>query len=99
MAEQCRLALSPGYLEARLTVPRAQVNPVGQREVLVDGSPSWRLDARRWEARARVSPESQARDAATRLRRGSLSVIPDCDHLPHVECPGSFVAALDRFLS
>jgi hypothetical protein len=42
LAEQCRLVLSPGYLEARLTVPRAQVNPVGQREVLVDGFPSWR---------------------------------------------------------
>ena len=34
LAEQRRLALSPGYLEAHLTALRAQVAPGGQREVL-----------------------------------------------------------------
>jgi pimeloyl-ACP methyl ester carboxylesterase len=51
-----------------------------------------------WGARDRVFPESQARDAAARLKDGSLAVIPDCGHLPHVECPGRFVAELERFL-
>src|SRR5919112_1671592 len=40
LAEQCRLAQSPGYLEAHLTVLRALVRPLGQREMLVDRLPS-----------------------------------------------------------
>lgn len=36
VAEQCRLARSPGYLEAHLTALRALVGPFGQRELLVD---------------------------------------------------------------
>src|SRR5215210_2097487 len=36
IAEQCRLAQSPGSLEAHLTVLRTLVSPLGQREVLVD---------------------------------------------------------------
>jgi pimeloyl-ACP methyl ester carboxylesterase len=31
LAEQCRLALSPGYLEAHMTVLRTLVSPLGQR--------------------------------------------------------------------
>jgi pimeloyl-ACP methyl ester carboxylesterase len=98
-AEQCRLARSPGYLEAHLTVLRALVDPGGQREVLVDRLPLLEIPTLVvWGARDRVFPESQAKDAAARLRRGSLAVIPDCGHLPHVECPDRFVAALDEFL-
>jgi pimeloyl-ACP methyl ester carboxylesterase len=51
-----------------------------------------------WGARDRVFPESQARNAAARLRKGSLAVIPDCGHMPHVECPDPFLATLDGFL-
>ena len=99
LAEQCRLARSPGYLEAHLTVLRALVDPGGQREVLVDRLPLLEVPTLVvWGARDRVFPDSQARDAAARLRRGSLAVIPDCGHLPHVECPDRFVAALDQFL-
>src|SRR5215210_7271411 len=36
LAEQCRLARSPGYLEAHLTALRALLDPFGQREVMVD---------------------------------------------------------------
>ena len=99
LAEQCRLARSPGYLEAHLTVLRALVDPGGQREVLVVRLPLLEIPTLIvWGARDRVFPESQAKDAAARLRRGSLAVIPDCGHLPHVECPDRFVAALDQFL-
>ena len=100
LAEQCRLALSPGYLEAHMTVLRALVSPLGQREVLVNRLPSLKIRTLVvWGARDRVFPESQARDAAARLHEGSLAVIPDCGHIPHVECPGRFVGVLGEFLS
>ena len=98
LAEQRRLALSPGYLEAHLTALRAQVSPGGQREVLVDQLSLLKMPTLVvWGARDRVFPEPQARDAAARLHEGSLAVIPDCGHMPHVECPDLFVAALDEF--
>jgi pimeloyl-ACP methyl ester carboxylesterase len=98
LVEQRRLALSPGYLEAHLTALRAQVSPGGQREVLVDQLSLLKMPTLVvWGARDRVFPESQARDAAAHLHEGSLAVIPDCGHMPHVECPDLFVAALDEF--
>jgi pimeloyl-ACP methyl ester carboxylesterase len=98
LAEQCRLARSPGYLEAHMTVLRTLVDPAGQREILLDQLPLLEVPTLVvWGARDRVFPESQARDAAARLRKGSLAVIPDCGHLPHIECPDRFVAALERF--
>jgi pimeloyl-ACP methyl ester carboxylesterase len=99
LAEQCRLALSPGYLEAHLTVLRALVGPFGQREVLVDRLLSLKMPTLVvWGARDRVFPESQARDAVARLQEGSLALIPDCGHMPHVECPDRFLGALEGFL-
>jgi len=99
LAEQCRLAQSPGYLEAHLSVLRAIVSPLGQREVLVDRLPSLKVPTLVvWGERDRVLPQFQARDAVTRLRDGSLSLIPDCGHVPHVECPDRFLGALEGFL-
>jgi 2-hydroxy-6-oxonona-2,4-dienedioate hydrolase len=99
VAEQCRLALSPGYLEAHLAVLRTQVGFGGQREVLVDQLPLLEIPTLVvWGARDRVFPECQARVAAARLQEGSLAVVPDCGHMPHVECPDRFLAALDDFL-
>jgi pimeloyl-ACP methyl ester carboxylesterase len=99
LAEQCRLARSPGYLEAHVTALRGQVYPGGQREVLVDQLPSLRIRTLVvWGERDRVFPESQARDATSRLREGSLALIPDCGHMPHVECPDLFLTAFDEFL-
>jgi pimeloyl-ACP methyl ester carboxylesterase len=99
LAEQCRLAQSPGYLEAHLTVLRALVSLAGQREVLVDRLASLKIPTLVvWGARDRVFPESHAREAVVRLREGSLVLIPDCGHMPHVECPDRFLAALDKFL-
>lgn len=99
LAEQCRLARSPGYLEAHLTVLRALVSPLGQREVLVDRLPSLKIPALVvWGERDRVFPCSQAKRAVARLQEGSLALIPDCGHMPHVECPDRFLGALDGFL-
>jgi 4,5:9,10-diseco-3-hydroxy-5,9,17-trioxoandrosta-1(10),2-diene-4-oate hydrolase len=99
LAEQCRLALWPGYLEAHLTALRALVGPFGQREVLVDRLPSLKIPTLVvWGARDRVFPESHAREAVAQLPEGSLALIPECGHMPHVECPDRFLAALDGFL-
>ena len=97
--EQRRLALSPGYLEAHMTVLRALVSPLGQREVLVDQLSLLKMPTLVvWGARDRVFPESQAKVAATRLPEGSLAIISECGHMPHVECPDRFLATLDGFL-
>jgi 2-hydroxy-6-oxonona-2,4-dienedioate hydrolase len=99
LAEQCRLAQSPGYLEAHLSVLRAIVSPLGQREVLVERLPSLKVPTLVvWGERDRVFPQSQAREAVTHLPEGSLSLIPNCGHMPHVECPDRFLGALDGFL-
>jgi pimeloyl-ACP methyl ester carboxylesterase len=98
IAGQCRLALSPGYLEAHVNVLRSQVSPRGQREVLVNSLPSLKMPTLIvWGERDRVFPESQARGAASRLGEGFLSLIPGCGHMPHVECPDRFSAALEGF--
>jgi 4,5:9,10-diseco-3-hydroxy-5,9,17-trioxoandrosta-1(10),2-diene-4-oate hydrolase len=98
-AEQCRLARSPGYLEAVVAALRAQIDTGGQREVLLDRLPRLQMPTLIvWGASDRVFPESQAREAVARLEQGSLELIPDCGHLPHVERPDAFVAALGRFL-
>ena len=99
LREQRRLALSPGYLEAHLTALRSQVSPGGQREVLVDQLSFLKMPTLVvWGTRDRVFPKSQAREAVSRLREGSLALIPDCGHMPHLECPDRFLAALDEFI-
>jgi pimeloyl-ACP methyl ester carboxylesterase len=82
-----------------LTVLRALVSPLGQREVLVDRLPALKIPALVvWGERDRVFPCSQAKRAVARLQEGSLALIPDCGHMPHVECPDRFLGALDGFL-
>jgi pimeloyl-ACP methyl ester carboxylesterase len=82
-----------------LTVLRALVDPGGQREVLVDRLPGLEIPTLVvWGARDRVFPESHAREAVAQLPEGSLALIPECGHMPHVECPDRFLAALDGFL-
>jgi pimeloyl-ACP methyl ester carboxylesterase len=51
-----------------------------------------------WGARDRVFPQSQAKEAVAQLPEGSLTLVPECGHMPHVECPDLFLAALDDFL-
>ena len=99
LKEQYRLARLPGFLEAQLTTLRAQVDLRGQREVLVDQLPHLQMPTLVvWGTRDRVLPYSQAQVAVTRLKGGSLELIPDCGHLPHVEQPERFVSSLDHFL-
>src|SRR5918998_4542650 len=99
LTEQCRLALSPGYLEAHIAVLRALVSPLGQREVLVDRLGLLEMPTLVvWGERDRVFPESHAREAVGPPWAGLISLHPHCGHMPHVECPDRFLAALDGFL-
>jgi pimeloyl-ACP methyl ester carboxylesterase len=50
-----------------------------------------------WGTRDRVFPKFQAQDAVACINEGYLELIPDCGHLPHIECPEPFVAAVERF--
>jgi len=99
LKEQYRLARLPGFLEAQLATVRAQVGVRGQREVLVDWLAQLEVPTRLvWGTGDRVLPYSQAKEAVSRLQEGSLELISDCGHSPHVEQPERFVSALDRFL-
>ncbi len=96
--EQYRLARLPGFLEAALAALRAQLDLQGQREVLLDRLPDLKMPTLVvWGAKDRVFSPSQAREAVARLQRGSLALIPDCGHLPHIERPDHFLTALDEF--
>ena len=52
-----------------------------------------------WGVEDRLLPYSQAKDAIALVRDGSLELISNCGHLPHVERPERFVSALRQFLT
>ncbi|HWG90366.1 MAG TPA: alpha/beta fold hydrolase [Candidatus Thermoplasmatota archaeon] len=51
-----------------------------------------------WGARDPVFPLRHARRAARALPNAKLHVLPDCGHLPPLECPERFAEVLHRFL-
>ena len=88
-----------GFIEATLATLRSTVGPWGQREVLLEELPRLQMPTLIvWGIEDRVLPYWQAQDALTRLQKGSLELIPNCGHLPHVEQPERFVSILDGFL-
>ena len=93
------MARLPGFLEAQLATVRGQVGLKGQREVLLDRLAQMEMPTILvWGTRDRVLPYSQAKEAVSRLQEGSLELISDCGHSPHVEQPERFVSALNWFL-
>lgn len=98
--EQYRLARSPGYLEANIAALRAQLHPfLGQREVMVDQLHRLQMPTLVvWGVLDRVIPCYHARAGVARLKHAHLELIPDCGHLPQVERPDRFMAALGAFL-
>jgi 4,5:9,10-diseco-3-hydroxy-5,9,17-trioxoandrosta-1(10),2-diene-4-oate hydrolase len=97
--DQYRLAQLPNFIEATLATLRSTVGPSGQREVLLDELPRLQMPTLIvWGIEDRVLPYWQAQDALTRLKKGSLELIPNCGHLPHVERPERFVSIVDGFL-
>jgi pimeloyl-ACP methyl ester carboxylesterase len=51
-----------------------------------------------WGVEERLLPYSQAKEAITLVRDGSLELISNCGHLPHVERPKRFISTLEEFL-
>jgi len=47
----------------------------------------------------RIVPTEQSLRLADSLPDAKLSVLPACGHLPHEECPGEFMQAVDAFMS
>ena len=52
-----------------------------------------------WGAADTVTPPAQARDLAKTMRATSTILLPDVGHIPHIEDPAAFLAALDRSLA
>jgi pimeloyl-ACP methyl ester carboxylesterase len=99
LKDQYRLAQMPNFMEATLASLRANIGVEGQREVLVDQLPRLGMPALIvWGVEDRVFPLWQGEEAVTRLPEGSLELIPNCGHLPHVEQPRTFASIVGRFL-
>ncbi len=98
--DQYKLAQLPNFTDATLGSVRTVVGPMGQREVLLDRFPQLRMPTLIvWGIEDRVLPYSQAKDAIALVQDGSLELISNCGHLPHVEQPKRFVSTLGGFLS
>ena len=52
-----------------------------------------------WGERDPIIPVAHAREAHEKLQGSQLEVFEDVGHLPQIEVPGRFVAALERFLA
>jgi pimeloyl-ACP methyl ester carboxylesterase len=99
ICEQVRLARLAGFLEAQLAAARSQFGPFGQRETVLDDLPGLPMPVLLvWGGRDRVLPVRHARDAAARLRKGRLEILPDCGHAAWLERPERFAGLLDGFL-
>jgi pimeloyl-ACP methyl ester carboxylesterase len=71
------------------------VGPGGQRHVLVGELQRLVVPTLVvWGEGDLIVPAAQARAAAKLLPRGTLAAIPGTGHLPHVERPDEFLAAI-----
>jgi len=97
--DQYKLARLPNFTDATLASLRTTVGAMGQREVLVDRLPQLQMPPLIvWGVEDRVLPYWQAAEAIPRLQNGSLELIPNCGHLPHVEQPERFASILGDIL-
>jgi pimeloyl-ACP methyl ester carboxylesterase len=100
LKDQYKLAQLPNFTDATLASLRNAVGATGQREVLLDRLPQLRMPTLIvWGIEDRLLPYSQAKEAIALVKDGSLELIPNCGHLPHVEQPKRFVSTLEEFLS
>ncbi|YAF97461.1 MAG: alpha/beta fold hydrolase [Nodularia sp. CChRGM 3473] len=100
LAEQQRIGLLPGFLEANLSILRSQLYVFGQQHVVLESLPQLNMPTLVvWGVNDLVLPNNQAQDAVKRLQQGHLSLIPSCGHLPQVEHPELFTDALNQFLA
>lgn len=100
LAEQERLGLLPGFLEANLSILRSQVYVFGQQQIVLESLPQVQMPTLVvWGVNDFVLPNKQAQDAVNRLQQAHLALIPDCGHLPQVERPELFTDTLNEFLT
>lgn len=98
-AEQESLAQTFGFLEATLSSLRPQLYPTGQRTIMIDALPQLQMPTLlMWGENDLIFPKAQAEAAVKQLQKGSLCIVPDCGHVPPLEQPDFFVAALEEFL-
>lgn len=96
------MARTPGYLEATLSVIHHGADRRGQQAhmVMLDKLPRLTVPTLvLWGERDRVVPVVQAATAVELLANGTLTVIPDCGHVPQLECPDEFLRAVTGFLA
>jgi pimeloyl-ACP methyl ester carboxylesterase len=97
--DHCKVALRPGLLWDQLVLSRALIDEQGQREIVLDRlsevrSPTLII----WGDRDQIIPVEHARAATNRLHHGRLAIIPECGHMPQVECPNKFLDLIEPFL-
>lgn len=98
--DQYKLAQLPNFTDATLYSLRNAVGVTGQCEVLLDRLPQLQMPTLIiWGIEDKVFPYSQAKDAIALVQDGSLELIPNCGHLPHVEQSKRFVSTFEGFLS
>ena len=85
-------------VEATLDALRAQIGTVGQGEVLLEDLHPYDADARRLGGTRQGLPRTPNQRRARQARAGSLTLVPDCGHLPQIEHPDRFADTLGRFL-
>ena len=99
LAGQYKVAQVRNFTQTTLQSLRTAVGVMGQREVLLDRLPSLQMPTLVvWGIEDRVIPCWQANAAIARLEKGTLKLISDCGHLPHVEQPERFVSILNEFI-
>jgi 4,5:9,10-diseco-3-hydroxy-5,9,17-trioxoandrosta-1(10),2-diene-4-oate hydrolase len=95
-----QLAQLPNFTDATLASLRNTVGVMGQREVLLDRLPQLQMPTLiLWGIEDRLLPYTQAKEVSALVQDGSLELISNCGHLPHVEQFKRFVSTLREFLS
>ncbi len=99
MSEQRRLARLRGVLRSSLAAKRQVIRLRGQKHLILDLLPRLTVPTLVvWGERDRLLPLAHARAAAERLPQATVTFIPGVGHLPQVEAPDRFNAAVTSFL-
>lgn len=86
-------------VEATLDALRAQIGTVGQGEVLLEDLHTLTMPTLAvWRGTQQGLPRMPNQRRARQARAGSLTLVPDCGHLPQIEHPDRFADTLGRFL-
>ncbi len=98
--DQLRWGSSPALLHASVECKRAILGAAGQHHLISERLGEVRVPTLvLWGMLDKVVPFTHGRAAAQRLPDGRFQLLPGCGHMPHVECPRAFAAAVLRFLT